>query len=282
MVARPGVDILLVDDHSDEPLIDLIQAEFSRKMDRITVLRPDAKLYSGGCKNIGLRRALDEGYRIAVLMDSDIIIPPSFFSPIARYFRDNPRDVVVAPAISPAGRGWQYADTLINFSCYFPQSTREVSWKACLAGYAFALHIPVFRHRPCFLPVRTAGDDVLFFRELKGNFGIEHFPLLNQVVVSHRPPRSTLKNALSAQRRYARAFFSHSDQRRAYLFNMLPLLHLLTPRFFLMLLRLTGRRRFRDFGYSPLCWYLDFRRAVQIVRLSLAGYQDPANTFPRG
>jgi hypothetical protein len=139
----------------------------------------------------------------------------------------------------------------------------------------------MFRQRPCFLPVRIGGDDVLFFRKLKDNFGIKAFPLLNQVAVLHRPPRGEMKSALSAQRRYARAFFTHNDQLRAYLFNKILLLHLVTPRFLLLLWRLTGRRRFGDFVYLPLCWYLDFRRAVQIIGLGLAGYRDPANTFGR-
>jgi glycosyltransferase involved in cell wall biosynthesis len=269
-------DLLLIDDHSDEPLEDFVQQRFPRDTHRITVLRPETKAYSGGGKNIGIRKALEQQYRIVILMDSDVITPGRLVRRIRQYFQENPRDVVVAPAILPYGSCFQYADTLINFSSYLPETTREVSRRNCLAGYAFALNVDVFRRNPCFHIPRFGGDDVLFIRTLMKNFGLIDLPVLNSVPVLHQPPRSTLKTVLAAQKRYGRAFFTHNDQRREYVFNKLPLLHLLTPRFCLMMARLLRRRRFRDLAYAPLCWCIDFTRALQIVRLSLAGYRDAA------
>ena len=268
-------DLLLVDDHSDQPLQDLIQRRFPRDMHRITVLRPERKEYSGGGKNIGIRTALDQQYKIVILMDSDVVTPGRFVRRIRQYFQENPQDVIVAPAILPYGTCCQYADTLINFSSYLPEPTREVSRRNCLAGYAFALNVEVFRKNPCYHITRFGGDDVLFIRHLMKNFGLTDLPVLNSIPVLHQPSRSTLKTVLAAQQRYGRAFFTHNDQGREYVFNKLPLLHLLTPRFCLMMARLLSRRRFRDLAYFPLCWCIDFARAMQIVRLYLVGYRDP-------
>jgi hypothetical protein len=247
-------------------------------MERIEVVRIEEKVYSGGAKNLGIKRGLGRGYRVVILLDSDIITPELFVQRIRQFFQENPREVIVSPAILPTGSWCQYADTLINCSNYLPESTREVSPKNCLAGYVFALNMDVFRHSPCYHLTRYGGDDVLFIRQLMKNFQRADVPVLNTVSVLHLPPRSTLKLAFAAQRRYGRAFFTHNDQPREYLFNKVPLLHLLTPRFWLMFGRLLQRRRFRDLAYLPLCWSLDFARAMQIIRLSLAGYSDPGRT----
>ena len=78
LLEHSDADILLVDDSSDVPLVDLIEDRFSGYMHRITVLRPSEKVYSGGAKNIGIRRGLAEGYRITIMLDSDIITPNRF------------------------------------------------------------------------------------------------------------------------------------------------------------------------------------------------------------
>jgi glycosyltransferase involved in cell wall biosynthesis len=274
LLEHSNADILLVDDSSDEPLIDLIEDRFSAHMHRITILRPSEKVYSGGAKNIGIRRGLEEGYRITILLDSDIITPERFVQRLRQFILENSQSVIVAPSILPWGRWCRYADTLINFSGYLPERGHSVSHKSCLAGYAFALNMDMFRQNPCFHLDRYGGEDVLFFRQMKINFAFEYFPMLNHLPVVHKPPRSTLTQVLTAQKRYGRAFFTHNDGRREYLFNKLPALHFLTPRCCLMILRLLHRRRYRDLLYLPLCWCLDFARAVQIVRLKLAGYCD--------
>ncbi len=278
LLRHSHADLLLIDDHSEQPVGEFIQQRFPDNMDRIEVLRPEKKVYSGGGKNLGIERGLERGYRVVILLDSDIITPELFVRRIRQFFQENPREVIVSPAILPTGSWCQYADTLINCSNYLPESTREVSPKNCLAGYVFALNMDVFRHSPCYHLTRYGGDDVLFIRQLMKNFQRADVPVLNTVSVLHLPPRSTLKLAFAAQRRYGRAFFTHNDQPREYLFNKVPLLHLLTPRFYLMFGRLLRRRRFRDLVYLPLCWSLDFARALQIIRLSLAGYSDPGRT----
>ncbi len=281
-VVRPllqysNAHVLLIDDHSEQPLQAFIEQRFKYHMHRITVLRPDSKVYSGGAKNIGMRRALSEGYRTVILLDSDIVVPEHFVFCIRQYFLSNPRQVVVAPAIQPHGTRCQYVDTLINFSTYLPENEREVSYKTCLAGYAFALNLQVFRQHPCFHDERYGGEDVLFFHQLMSTFGLEGLPVLNRVPVLHLPPRKTLRQVFAAQRRYGRAFFTHNNRRREYLFTKIPLLHLFTPRFYLMCVRLLRRRRFNDLAYLPWCWCLDLTRAVQIVRLSLVGHRDPSS-----
>jgi hypothetical protein len=194
---------------------------------------------------------------------------------IRTFFHEHPQEVIVAPSILPAGRGCQYADTLINFSCYLPECTRDVARKGLLAGYAFALNMRLFRQQPCFHLARYGGDDILFFRELKRNFACRDFPVLNRLQVLHLPARTNIWQALSAQRRYGLAFFTHNDRQREAFFNRVPWLHFLTPRWCLMLGRLIQRRRYSDLAYLPLCWLLDMARAIQIVRLSRAGYRDP-------
>lgn len=274
LLEHTQADILLVDDCSDEPLIGLIEQRFSHCLHRIQVLNPKEKVFSGGAKNIGLTRGLEEAYRIVILMDSDIITSSTFVSRVVQYFRDNADAVVVAPSILPSGRWCQYADTLINFSSYLPERRRAVSGKSCLAGYAFGLNMDVFRQNPCFHLPRYGGEDVLFFHQIKRNFALRHLPLLNSLPVWHVPPRSTLRQVLKAQQRYGRSFFVHVSGRREILFHWLPLLHLFTPRFWLMTVRLLRRQRFGDLLYLPLCWCLDFARAVQILRLRLSGYRD--------
>lgn len=275
LLEHSDADILLVDDSSDVPVIDLVEDHFSDEMHRITVVRPSEKVYSGGAKNIGIKRGLAAGYRITIALDSDIITPVGFVQRLQQFFVENPQAVIVAPSILPYGRWCRYADTLINFSNYIPDRRQSVSRKNCLAGYAFALNMEIFRRKPCFHVPRYGGEDVLFFRKIKREFGLEYLPMLNHLAVLHKPPRSTLAQVLLAQKRYGRAFFTHNDGPREYLFNKLPALHLLTPRCCLMILRLLQRRRYRDLLYFPLCWCLDFARAVQIVRLKFAGYCDP-------
>lgn len=275
LLRHSHADLLLIDDHSEHSVRDFIQQRFPDSMDRIEVLRPAEKVYSGGAKNLGIERGLSRGYRIVILLDSDVVTLGWFVRRIRRFFQKNPREVIAAPAILPSGSWCQYADTLINCSNYLPDRMGEVSRKSCLAGYVFALNMEVFRRNPCYHLNRYGGDDVLFIRQLMKNFQLEDLPVINTVSVRHLPPRSTLRLAFAAQRRYGRAFFTHNDQSREYFFNKWPLLHLFTPRFCLMLGRLLRRRRFGDLMYLPLCWSLDFARAIQIIRLHLAGYHDP-------
>jgi glycosyltransferase involved in cell wall biosynthesis len=275
LLADGDADILLVDDQSGACLETFLRERFAEWPEQVTVVRPARKVYCGGAKNLGVEKALDDGYQTVIMVDSDIIAPAGFAQSLRDYFRSHPEAVVVAPTILPYGTPSQYSDTLINFSAYLPDPGREVSYRRILAGYAYALNMPVFRRQLCFNRIRIGGEDVIFFRGLSAAFGVEGFPLLNRLAVEHRPPRGTWQRALAAQQRYGRAFFTHSGGRREFLFDKVPPLHLLTPRWWLLLLRLLRRRRFRDLAYLPRCWRLDMARALQILRLRLAGYTDP-------
>ena len=274
LLRNSAADILLVDDLSDKPLEGIIRKAFPSE-DRVTVLRPKEKVFTGGAKNMGLQRGMDEDYDFAIMMDSDVVVGPNTVRGMQEFLRTHPDEVVVSAAILPFGNLSQYADTLINFSNYLPNPARDVSRKECLAGYAFAINLVRFRASPCLMPRRIGGDDVLFFRGMQARLGIDTFALLNHATVVHKPPRATLQRAVSAQRRYGMSFFSHNQNRRNAVFNRWPMLHLLTPRFLLMLARLVRCRRFRDLLYAPVCWYLDLRRAVGIIQLQVTGFQDP-------
>lgn len=276
LLDHTDADLLLVDDRSDTPLVNYMEAYPGQERQRIEVLRPDKKVYSGGAKNIGLQRALDNKYEIAVMLDSDIILSADFLPRVRDHFRQFPSDVVAAPAILPSGNIWQYTDTSINFSSYLPDRSRRMSRKKMLAGYAFAVNVDVFATNPCFHESRYGGEDVLFFRKLREHFGISGFPILNELTAIHLPPRKSMRDAVVAQRRYGRAFFTHNDGKREAAFNELPWLHLLTPRFFLMIARLIRRHRFADLWYSPFCWMLDLARAHEILQRHREGYRDPS------
>ena len=273
VLVNSDADILLVDDQSDQPLIDIINREIPQEP-RIKVVRPDRKVYAGGGKNLGFQRCREEAYDFAFMMDSDIVLLPGTFDRMLNYLKVS-GEVVVGSSILPNGNCLQYSDTLINFSKYLPEPSREISWKDYLAGYAFAVNMKEFERSPCCMPNSIGGDDVVFFKLLKENFAIDRFPLLNDAAVIHNPPRTTLKKAVRTQNRYGSAFFSHREDPRNLLANKIPLLHLLTPRFLMMSWRMLRRGRVKDLRYAPVCWYLDFRRSIRILHLQLVGFEFP-------
>lgn len=279
VLSHSDADVLLVDDHSDASLEDFAANQFTESEHRITVICPEGKRYSGGCKNFGIRRAIEHGYRTVIFLDSDIVCHSSVFAQFTAYLQAHPEELLVAASILPFGQGFQYADTLINFSNYLPDPREDVSRRDCLAGYAVAVNVENFARRPCFFEDRMGGDDVLFFRTVAREFGVADFPILNRAVVTHKPPRQQMKKAIATQRRYARAFFTHNDRERARWFNRMPFLHLATPRCWLMVKRLMERRRFSDLAFLPRCWFLDVQRAMAIIELARAGHRDQANTF---
>ena len=253
LLQNTDADILLVDDLSDEPVEEVIRQHFGQVPERIEIHRPACKLYTGGAKNVGIRRALREAYNAILLLDSDVMVPVGLVPAVRQYFRESPEAVVVGPAILPAGTPWQYTDTLINFSKFLPNRYERVSKRSILAGYAFALNLPVFVQRPCFHASRFGGEDVMFFRELAEQFDLRGFPVLNFVPVIHLPPRGRRQDAQHAQKRYGQSFFTHAGQPRERIFQQFPWLHFFTPRWWLMLSRVVRRRRWPDLKVRGAC-----------------------------
>ncbi len=275
LLAYSDADIMLVDDGSKVPLDSFLPDRFANQMDRIQIVRPAQKVYSGGGKNLGIWKAIEEGYEYLILMDSDLALPHRFVSGLRHYLQQHPTEVLVAPSINPAGNRWQYADTMINFSTYLPSPGGKMSPKNCLAGYAFALNMELYRQNPVYHRGRYGGEDVLFFHDVMEQFKLDYLPMLNDIYVRHLPPRATRMDAKRAQQRYGKAFFSHNDGSRERLFSSYPWMHFLTPRFMLMVSRLIRRCRYSDLWFVPLCWYLDICRANRIVQLHRDGYADP-------
>ena len=273
LLGRTDTHLLLVDDHSARPLKDFLQQHLPDEWSNITLVRPDAKVYAEGGRNLGIERALEDGRRTLVFIDSDIVTPRDFLSEIQGYFRTHPDQVVVSATIEPYGGVVQYAETLINFSRYLPRRRPKVARTRHLASYAFALNLDKFRDNPCFFEsshdhegVWWSAEDIHFFESIKSEFAMEDFPILNDLTVVHKHPRSTLARAVKGQQRYARALL-RAGHRRYWLANVIPLVHLLTPRFWLMLKRLLSCGRFRDLGYLPVCWFLDLCRGLHTIRL---------------
>jgi glycosyltransferase involved in cell wall biosynthesis len=234
LLANSDADILLVDDGSKVPLESFIPDRFANQMDRVEIVRPNDKVFSGGGKNLGIWKAIEEDYAYLILLDSDLELPARFVSSLRNYLEQYPNQVLVAPSIKPAGNRWQYADTMINFSSYLPSPDRKMSPKNCLAGYAFALNMRVYRQNPVFHRGRYGGEDVLYFHDVMERFELDYLPMLNDIAVRHLPPRVTREDAKNAQQRYGKAFFSHNDGSRERLFSSLPWMHFVTPRFILM------------------------------------------------
>jgi glycosyltransferase involved in cell wall biosynthesis len=273
LLGRPETDLLLVDDHSTTPLKDFLRQHLQDEWSSITVVRPEGKVYAEGGRNLGIDRALQEQRGILVFVDSDIVAPRAFLSEIQAFFHANPDEIVVSATIEPYGGVVQYAETLVNFSRYLRRSHPEVARTRHLASYAFALNLAKFRENPCRFEsshdqqgVWWSAEDIHFFESIKSKFSVADFPIMNRVTVLHKHPRSTLWRAVESQRRYARAML-RSGHQRYWLANAIPLVHLLTPRFWLMLVRLLRRGRFGDLPYLPVCWFLDFCRGVHTVRL---------------
>lgn len=272
--ARDDTHILLVDDHSDRPLRDFIKENCRKeRCANVTVVRPESKVYAEGGRNLGIRKALEDGYQLVVFVDSDIVAKNGFLEDLRGFLAANPHEIVVSATIEPYGSGFQYADTLINFSRYLPRSRPEIGRTGHLASYAFALNFARFREHPCFFEsshdqdgVWWSAEDLRFFDTIKRQFAVADFPILNRLSVEHKHPRSNLRRAFQSQQRYARAML-RSGYSRYGLANAVPLLHLLTPRFWFMVLRLLQRGRLRDLRYLPVCWLLDFYRATHTMRL---------------
>ncbi len=124
-LGREDTHVLLVDDHSERRLQDFIKQHASADWSNVTLVRPDDKVYAEGARNLGIRQALDDGYRLLVFIDSDIIVSVSFLAEIQAFLQANAEDVVVSATIEPFGSVVQYAETLINFSRYLPRARPE-------------------------------------------------------------------------------------------------------------------------------------------------------------
>ena len=93
--AEPGVEVLVVDNGSPEPVGDLL----SRRAPGVTCLRsPENRGYAGGA-NLGIREALARGARTVLLINNDARVRPGATAAACRLLDTDPRIAVVGPKV---------------------------------------------------------------------------------------------------------------------------------------------------------------------------------------
>lgn len=91
----PDFKIILVDNASQNNEGALLKSKFPE----IDLIENDTNLGFAGGNNVGIRKALDDGYSHVMLLNNDTVVEPDFLGEMLRKFSQNPNLGVVQPLI---------------------------------------------------------------------------------------------------------------------------------------------------------------------------------------
>ena len=91
----PDFKVILVDNASQNEEGKKLKNEFSE----IDLIENRANLGFAGGNNVGIKKALDEGYSHVMLLNNDTLVEPDFLGQMMRRFRNNPKLGLVQPLI---------------------------------------------------------------------------------------------------------------------------------------------------------------------------------------
>jgi len=95
LLGEPGVEVVVVDNGSPEPVADLL----ARRAPGVACLRsPENRGYAGGA-NLGIRAALARGARTVLLLNNDARVRPGATAAACRVLDADPRVAVVGPKV---------------------------------------------------------------------------------------------------------------------------------------------------------------------------------------
>lgn len=95
MVEFPDFRVMLVDNASENEEGQRLKAEFPE----IDLIQNTSNLGFTGGNNVGIRKALEEGYSHIMLLNNDTLVEPTFLGQMIKKFKDKPQLGVVQPLI---------------------------------------------------------------------------------------------------------------------------------------------------------------------------------------
>ncbi|MFA5864140.1 MAG: glycosyltransferase family 2 protein [Phycisphaerae bacterium] len=262
------VRVLLVDDLSTDQTSRLIQEFISSQpcFSGWSYVRVSEKAYSGGARNYGITKALDDHFDMLICCDSDCLINPLLVKQYVSFFQTHPQDPVTAAAYIPAGNFWQIVDTLLNASKFLYENTNAVRYHSNLSSANFAINIRRFREKPIFFQKIFDGDDWLFFNELKETFGMTGLAFLPYAGFKHLSSTNSFARCVQSSKRYANAYCHKFSCGQISRFDKYPHLHYSLPRFWLILARMFQAGYFHYVYCLPVLLWLDLLRSRHVVK----------------
>ncbi len=94
-VEFPDFKVILVDNASQNEEAKKLKAEFPE----IDVLENNTNLGFAGGNNVGIRKALEDGYSHVMLLNNDTVVEPAFLGEMIQRFQNSPQLGVVQPLI---------------------------------------------------------------------------------------------------------------------------------------------------------------------------------------
>lgn len=95
MVEFPDFKVILADNASENQEGRRLKAEFPE----IDLIQNKSNLGFAGGNNVGIRKALEDGYSYVMLLNNDTLVEPDFLGQMIRKFKGNPQLGVVQPLI---------------------------------------------------------------------------------------------------------------------------------------------------------------------------------------
>jgi len=89
-VREPAFKVFLIDQTLE---LDLELPDF------VELVRPSGNLGFAGGNNLGLKKAIDEDYDYALLLNNDTVVPPEFLAKLTAVLESQPKAAAVAPTI---------------------------------------------------------------------------------------------------------------------------------------------------------------------------------------
>jgi dolichol-phosphate mannosyltransferase len=132
----PSVDLLFVDDNSQDGTREAIENHQRQHPDNIHLLRRASKLGLGTAYVDGFRWALDRGYEVLIEMDADLSHDPAHLPAFFQSLRDH--DVVVGSRYIKGGatRNWSLLRQMISrFGSFYARTILSLKVKDPTGGY---------------------------------------------------------------------------------------------------------------------------------------------------
>jgi GT2 family glycosyltransferase len=161
--------VYAVDDGSDDDTAELVEQQLRDFPGSAVLLRGVENKGPAAARNLGIRRALDDGARLILLLDADTRVAPDWVARHLAFHRDRPGVMVMGgglrgEASTPMGRADGFASWFTSVPGSRPRTVRLLH----ISSNNMSIKADVFSVWGVFFDEElTTGEDLIFCREVQ-------------------------------------------------------------------------------------------------------------------